>query len=50
MPKYEWYLINKDDDLCKHEIYKITYIIYIPAHSNHLTLFTVLNIFFKNCG
>ena len=32
----------------KHVTYKITFIIYILAHSNHLTLFAVLNIFFKN--
>ena len=31
----------------KHVTYKITFIVYISAHSNHLTLFTVLNIFFK---
>ena len=47
MPKYEWYIVNKDDDVCKHVTYKITFIIYISAHSNHLTLFTVLNIFLK---
>ena len=47
MPKYEWYIVNKDDDVCKHVTYKITFIIYISAHSNPLTLFTVVNIFLK---
>ena len=27
MPKYEWYFVNKDDDVCKHVTYKITFII-----------------------
>ena len=40
MPKYAWYLINKDDDVCYH-------VRNISAHSNQLTLFTVLNIFLK---
>ena len=40
MPKYAWYFINKDDDVCYH-------VRNISAHSNHLTLFTVLNIFLK---
>ena len=35
------------DDVCKHVTYKITFIIYISAYSNNLTLFVVLNIFFK---
>ena len=47
MPKYQWYFVNKDDDVCKHVTYKITLIIYFLAYSNPLTLFTVLNIFFK---
>ena len=47
MPKYEWYFVNKDDDVCKHVTYKITFIIYVSAHSNHLTLFAVLTIFLK---
>ena len=34
------------DDVCKHVTYKITFIIYISAYSNHLTLIAVLNIFF----
>ena len=47
MPKYEWYFVNKYDDVCKHVTYKITFTIYVSTHSNHLTLFTVLTIFFK---
>ena len=47
MPKYQWYFVNKDDDVCKHVTYKITLIIYFLAYSNPLSLFTVLNIFFK---
>ena len=34
------------DDVCKYVTYKITFMIYISAYSNHLTLFAVLNIFF----
>ena len=45
MPKYEWHFVNKDDDVCKHVTYKITFIIFISSRSNHLTLFTVLNTF-----
>ena len=49
MQKYEWYFINKGDDVCKHVNYKL--LIYnfqrISAHSRYLTLFTVLNIFLK---
>ena len=30
-----------------HVTYKITFMIYISAHSNHLTLFTVINNFFQ---
>ena len=29
MPKYEWYFLNNDDDVCKHVT---TFIIYISAH------------------
>ena len=32
MPKYEWYFLNKDNDVCKHVTYKIYFIIYISAH------------------
>ena len=49
MPKYEWYFVNKYDDVCKHVTYKITFTIYVSAHSNHLTLFTVLTIFLNEC-
>ena len=38
MPKYEWYFLNKDDDvsICKHVTYKITFITYICAHSRFI--------------
>ena len=47
MPNYEWHFVNKDDYVYKQVTYKINFIIYISSQSYHLTLFTVLNIFFK---
>ena len=45
MLKYEWYFVNKNDDVFKNVTNKITFIIPLFVHSNHLTLFTVPNLF-----
>ena len=41
MPQYEWYFVNKDDDvsICKHVTYKITFVIYMCAVFNISILF-----------
>ena len=50
MPKYEWYFVNKDDDvsICKHarNLQNYFYNLYLRSFKS-FNLFTVLNIFFK---
>ena len=49
MPKYQWYLVNKDEDVSiyKNVTYKITFKIYTCAHSNQLTYSRSLTFFKK---